>query len=77
MATYLAKRVKKTSLEKYKDMYVSIGETWINNNHKTRADIYNKIFRPVLHSANLLYSDPVEVAHILNFCCKFCFNYKP
>lgn len=58
-------------------MYVSAGQTVISKKSNSTADIYNQIFRPLLHEANLLYSDPVEVACIFNFCCKFLFKYKP
>lgn len=58
-------------------MYVPAGQTVINKKLFSTADIYNQIFRPILHEANLLYSDPVEVAYIFNFCCKFLFHFKP
>lgn len=77
MENYLAMIVKKTSLEGYKDMYVTGNESLITRRMYTITDIYDYIFRPILHEVNLTYSDPIEVAYILTFSCKFCFSYKP
>lgn len=56
--SYIGRNVKKITLEKYKNMYVSMKETRVSKKLGKSCDVYNDIFKPIFHSANLHYSEP-------------------
>lgn len=65
--TYMANYVPKNSIEKYKDMYISLNNYEDSNTYESLNEVYDCIFSPIMDEFDLATCDWYEALYFLNF----------